>query len=73
MCGNEGPAKNLLLRQRKNAQQDTIVLAGISNSVAKEPNTRLDGFSLPFAKTTDVKSFEFEIRWLRSSNLVYNI
>ena len=44
---DEGPAKNLLLRRRKNAQQDTKTLwslAGFSNSVAKDVKSNLAGF-----------------------------
>ena len=44
---DEGPAKNLLLRRRKNAQQDTKTLwslAGFSNSVAKDIKSNLAGF-----------------------------
>ena len=44
---DEGPAKNLLLRRRTNAQQDIKTLgslAGISNSVAKDSKSNLAGF-----------------------------
>ena len=63
MRGNEGPAKNLRLKRRKNVQQDTktqCFLCWFFNSVAKEI-FKLGGFSLPFAEITDKKNTKLEL------------
>ena len=55
MRGNEGPTKNLLLRRKRNVQQDTKTqssCAGISISGAKEFK-KLGCFSHNFAEITD--------------------
>ena len=57
----EGPAKNLLLKRQRNAQQDTktqwslLVFRGLG---AKEHILKLGGFTFSFAEITDKMSTE---------------
>lgn len=57
----EGPAKNLLMRRQKNAQQDMKTqwsLLVFPKLMSKRACFKLGGFSRTFAEITDIKSSE---------------
>ena len=55
----EGPAKNLRLKRRKNAQQDTKTLWSLAGfSISRKNLIKLGRFSRTFAEITDVMSTE---------------
>ena len=63
--GNEGPAKNLRLKRRKNAQQDTKTQCFLCwfFKFSRKRFSKLGGFSLPFAEITVVMSLKPDSRW----------
>ena len=75
MCEDEGPAKNLLVKQQGNAQQDTKTLwsiAGIFHFHEQKSYIKLGRFSSSFAEITDKKNTKLELSTMGGTHsLVY--
>jgi hypothetical protein len=73
--GNEGPAKNLRLKRRKNAQQNTKTQCFLCwfLKFSRKRFLKLGGFSLPFAETNDEMSTKSDSLRVRKAILNNNL
>ena len=74
MCEDEGPAKNLLVKQQGNAQQDTKTLwsiAGIFHFHEQKSYIKLGRFSSSFAEITDKKNTKLELSTMGGHTVSY--